>query len=109
MHEKWAQPCPSLARCTQGSYGKCVRVKRDIDLRRFPAIPRATQQFERLYKGRTAVERINGRIKVFWGADDGNITGAARFHALLGTVMVVHLGLATLLAAAPSAKEPWGR
>ena len=107
MHEGWS--CPSLQRCTRGAYGKCVRVKRDIDLRRFPAIPRATKQFERLYKGRTAVERVNGRIKVFWGADDGNITGAARFHALLGVVMVVHVGLATLLAASPRREGTLGK
>lgn len=107
LHEGWH--CPSLKRCTQGTYGKCVRVKREIDLRRFPAIPRATKQFERLYKGRTAVERVNGRIKVFWGADDGNITGAARFHALLGVVMVVHVGLAMLLAASPRREGTLGK
>ena len=106
-HEGWT--CPSLAKCTKGSYGKCVRVKRDIDLRRFPAVPRATKQFERLYNGRTAVERVNGRIKVFWGADDGNITGAARFHALLSTVMIVHVGLATLLAATPRREGTLGK
>jgi hypothetical protein len=47
------------------------------------------------------VERVNGRTKIFWGADDGNITEAARFHAFLGVVMVVHAGRATLLAATP--------
>jgi hypothetical protein len=78
-----------------------VRVKRDIDLRRFPPIPRATKMFEREYKGRTAVERGNARMKVFWGADDGNVTGAERFHANVGVVMLVHAGLATLLAACP--------
>jgi len=99
-HEGWA--CPSDQKCNgAGKYGKTVRVRQSIDLRRFPPIPRATKQFERLYKGRTAVERVNGRLKVFWGADDGNITGARRFHAYLGAVMVVHAGFATLLAAAP--------
>jgi hypothetical protein len=107
MHEGGS--CPSLKRCTQGTYGKCVRVKRDIDLRRFPAIPRATKQFERLYRGRTAVERVNGRIKVFWGADDGNLTGATRFHAFLGVVMVVHVGLARLLAASPRREGTLGK
>lgn len=107
MHEGWT--CPSLWRCTKGTYGKCVRVKREIELRRFPAIPRATKQFERRYKGRTSVERINGRVKVFWGADDGNITGAARFHAALGAVMVVHIGLATLLAATPRRQGTLGK
>ena len=86
-----------------------MRVKQEIDRRRFPPIPRATKQFERLYKGRTAVERINARIKMFWGADDGNITGAQRFHAYLGTVMVVHAGFATLLAGAPRREGTLGK
>jgi hypothetical protein len=72
-----------------------------LDLRRFPPLPRATQQFERRYRGRTAVERVNARLKLFWGADDGNIVGARRFHAFVGAVMVVHLVFATLLAKAP--------
>ncbi len=64
----------------------------------FPAIPRATKKFERLYRGRTAVERVAGRLKVFWGVDDGNVGGGAAFHARVGLVMLVHIGLATLLA-----------
>jgi hypothetical protein len=99
-HEDWA--CPSEARCNEGkAYGLTVRIPCTLDLRRFPPIPRATKQFERLYKGRTAVERVNARLKVFWGADDGNISGARRFHAFVGAVMVVHLALAVVLASAP--------
>ena len=99
-HEDW--PCPSDERCNAGKdYGLTVRIPCELDLRRFPPIPRATKQFERLYKGRTAVERVNARLKVFWGADDGNIRGSRRFHAFVGAVMVVHLGLATVLASTP--------
>ena len=108
MHGGWS--CPSLERCNAGkTYGKTVRVRCEDDLRRFPPIPRATKKFERLYKGRTAVERINGRLKVFWGADDGNITGAARFHAHVGVVMIVHVGLATLLASSPRREGTLGK
>ena len=108
MHEGW--PCPMSSICNAGkTYGKTVRVKQQIDLRRFPAIPRATKKFERLYEGRTAVERVNGRLKLFWGADDGNIVGARRFHALVGVVMVVHLGFATLLAASPRREGTLGK
>ena len=78
-----------------------MRVKCELDLRRFPPIPRATLEFERRYKGRTAIERVNARIKIFWGADDGNVTGPARFHAHLGTVMVVHAVMANWLATQP--------
>jgi len=96
-HEGW--DCPMSDICNAGkSYGLSVRVKRDIDLRRFPPLPRATKKFERLYKTRTAVERINGRLKVFWGADDGNITGSRRFYAKVGTVLIVQAAFATLLA-----------
>jgi hypothetical protein len=78
-----------------------ARLPCERDLRRFPPIPRATKEFERLYKGRTAVERVNARLKIFWGADDGNVTGARRFHAQVGIVLIVQLVFATLLAKAP--------
>jgi hypothetical protein len=102
--------CASFGRCNAGKrYGMTVRVKREIDPRRFPPVPRATKQFERLYKGRTSVERVNARFKLFWGTDDGNVTGAARFHAHVGAVMVVHAGLALLLATtARKGTARWG-
>jgi hypothetical protein len=100
MHEGW--PCAMSGVCNAGKkYGLTVRVKQEIDLRRFPPIPRATKQFERLYKGRTSVERVNARFKIFWGVDDGNVTGATRFHAQVGTVMIVHAAFATVLASLP--------
>jgi Transposase DDE domain/Transposase domain (DUF772) len=96
-HEGWT--CPSDARCNAGlGYGVVARIKSELDLRRFPPIPRATKQFERLYNGRTAVERVNARLKLYWGADDGNVIGARRFHAMAGVVLLVHLALATTLA-----------
>ena len=99
-HEGW--DCPSDKQCNgSSSYGKTARVKCEWDLRRFPPIPRATAEFERRYKGRTAIERVNARVKIFWGADDGNVTGAERFHAHLATIMVVHATLANWLAVQP--------
>jgi hypothetical protein len=96
-HGDWN--CPSDAACNgERKYGLTVRVKQEIDLRRFPSIPRATKKFERQYKGRTSVERVNGRLKIFWGIDDGQVYGSRRFHAHVGAVLVVHLGLATVLA-----------
>jgi len=94
--------CAHDAVCNKGlAYGKTVRVKQEIDLRRFPPIPRSSLKFQRLYKGRTSVERVIARMKIFWGADDGNITGAERFHAQTGILMIVHAAFATLLACAP--------
>ena len=107
-HENWA--CPMSSVCNAGkTYGLTVRVKQELDLRRFPSIPRATKQFERLYKGRTSVERVIARLKIFWGADDGNVTGAVRFHALVGTVMIVHEAFATVLASLPRHEGTLGK
>jgi hypothetical protein len=107
-HEGWE--CPMSAVCNAGkSYGKTVRVPRGLDPRRFPSLPRATKKFERLYKGRTAVERVNARLKVFWGADDGNLTGSRRFFAQVGVVLAVHAVFATLLAAAPRREGTLGK
>jgi len=107
-HEGWG--CPSQAECDAGrSYGLQARVPCELDLRRSPPIPRATQQFERLYRGRTAVERVDARLKLFRGAADGDIVGARRFHAFVGAVMVVHLVFATLLAKAPRWEGTLGR
>lgn len=108
QHEGWE--CPMASICNAGkSYGKTVRVKQAEDLRRFPPIPRATKQFERLYKGRTAVERVNARMKIYWGADDGNLVGGPRFHAFLGAIMVVHAGMATVLAGLPRREGTLGK
>jgi len=102
--------CPSDATCnSEREYGLTVRVKQEIDLRRFPSIPRATKQFERLYAGRTAVERVNGRLKIFWGIDDGRVYGARRFHGHVGAVMVVHLAFATLLAQTERREGSYGK
>ena len=108
MHD--GLPCPSLEKCNgKRKYGLVVRVKWQEDLRRFPPIGRATKQFERRYKGRTAVERVNGRLKVFWGIDDGNVVGSRRFHAHVGAVMVVHLAFATQLARQQQNEGSFGR
>jgi Transposase DDE domain/Transposase domain (DUF772) len=101
--------CPHEHVCNQGrAYGLTVRIKQEIDLRRFPPIPRATLQFERLYKGRTAVERVNARLKIFWGIDDGQVYGSRRFHGHVGAVLIVHLGLATALAQAERYEGTYG-
>ena len=85
-----------------------VRVPQEIDVRRFPSIPRATPQFARLYKGRTSVERVNDRLKVWWGLDDGNVVGSRRFCAHVAAVLIVHLAFATLLAKAQRQEGSFG-
>jgi hypothetical protein len=100
QHEGWE--CPSDVKYNPGlDWGLRARIPCTLDLRRFPPIPRATKEFERLYRGRTPVDGVNTQLKIFWGADDGDVTGARRFHAFVGAVMVVQVMFATLLAQVP--------
>jgi hypothetical protein len=107
-HEDWKCPMSKVCNANK-SYGMTVRVPREVDVRRFPALPRATKKFERMYKGRTAVERVNARLKVFWGVDDGNVSGSRRFVAQVGVVLAVHAAFATLLASAPRREGTLGK
>ena len=48
-------------------------------------------------------------MKVFWGVDDGNLTGSRRFVARVGVVLAVHAVFATLLASAPRREGTLGK
>jgi hypothetical protein len=69
----------------------------------------ATQGWSDLAKCRTAVERVNARLKVFWGTDDGQVYGSRRFHGHVEAVMVVHLAFATLLAQTGRYERAYGK
>ena len=56
--------CAMALHCSQ----KLIRVRLDAqNLRHLGPVPRDTKKFARLYKGRTAVERVNERLKDRWG------------------------------------------
>jgi hypothetical protein len=96
-------------KCNAGkSYGMTVRVPQEIDRRRVPSIPRAAPPFERLYKGRTSVARVNDRRKVWWGLDDGNVVGSRRFCAHVVSVRIVHPAFAARLAKAQRQEGSFG-
>ncbi len=82
-------------------YGLSVRIDCEEDLRRFPPLSRGTMRFENRYDGRTAVERVNARLKIFWGVDDGNGSRARRVHACVGEVIIVRAALGIWRAKQP--------
>ena len=54
------------------------------------------------------MERVNDRLKVWWGLDDGNVVGSRRFCAHVVAVLIVHLAFATLLAKAQRQEGSFG-
>jgi len=50
----------------------------------------------------------DGRLKIFWGIDDGQVYGSRRFHAHVGAVLIAHLGSATASARAERYEGTYG-
>jgi hypothetical protein len=69
---KYICPCKSSGIRCKGCdkcphYNKAVRIKLEEDRRRFTPVARSSYAWERIYKSRTAVERVNSRIdNVLW-------------------------------------------
>lgn len=50
-------------RCSLSRYGRTVKLPLAQDWRRHTPVPRETKKWRRLYRRRTAVERVIGRLK----------------------------------------------
>jgi hypothetical protein len=86
--------CPERKRCGTSAYGRVVRVKNHADWRRFGPMARGTSQWKRLYKGRTACERVNGRLKRGLGLGDLTVRGKSTVGLQLDVGILVMYGLA---------------
>lgn len=91
----WGQECKDRERCSgQGEYGRVVWVKREIDPRTFTPLARPTLAFERHYKKRTSVERVNSRLDVSYGMERHLIRGQAKMRLRCSLALVVMLAMA---------------
>ncbi len=92
--------CKSRFRCTSSSYGYVLKLPIEADIRRHPPVPRESLKWQRLYKMRTAIERVNSRVKDLLGLNKITVRGIGKV-----TVRAV-LSLLVMLAAGVSmAKE----
>jgi Transposase DDE domain len=68
-------------------------------------IPRDSRKWRRLYRGRNAVERVNGRLKEFYGLTPVRTRGLERvqLHVDLTMLALLAAALARSRAAAPTA------
>jgi hypothetical protein len=69
--------CKGCAQCSRETKGKTVRIPLDTDRRIFVPIPRSSYKWQRIYNGRTAVERVNSRIDLSFGFEHHFIRGKA--------------------------------
>jgi len=73
---------------------KVYRIKRDTDLRIFPKISRSSHKYKRIYKKRTAVERINGRLDRDFLFENHTIRGLSKMSLYIHMSFIISLGFA---------------
>lgn len=57
--------CPNS--CTSSAYGRVIKTKTEWDIRLYTEVPRGTEEYKKIYRQRTATERINNRILNHYG------------------------------------------
>jgi len=71
-----------------------LRVPLTVDRRIFTPVDRSSYAWKRLYKGRTAVERVNSRLDVSFGLEVHTIRGQRKMQFRAGLALCVMLALA---------------
>ena len=91
---KGREECERQAERGVGRYGRVVRVPLSKDPRIFTPIPRGSRKWEREYKRRSAVERVNARIDTLLGFERHTIRGQEKMKLRMGVSLVVMLSMA---------------
>lgn len=88
--------CPARGNCggVKSKYGRIVRVPLETDLRIFTPVARPSLKFKRLYKMRSAVERVNYRLDRVFNFEEHFIRGKAKMEVRIGLAMIVMLAIA---------------
>lgn len=86
--------CKGYVQCSKKTNGRIVRISLDTDRRVFVPIARSSYKWQRIYNGRTAVERVNSRIDLSFGFEHHFVRGKAKMTLRVGLAMVVMLSMA---------------
>jgi transposase len=90
--------CKSRFRCTSSPYGYVLKLSIAEDVRRHPPVPRESKKFQRLYKMRTAVERVNSRVKDLLGLNKITLRGIAKVTVRSALSLLIMLASAVSMA-----------
>ncbi len=90
--------CSDRFRCTPSRYGYVLKLPIGNDPRRHPPVPRETRKWERLYRLRSAVERVNSRVKDLLGLRRITVRRIAKVSARCVLSLLVMLGSAVGMA-----------
>jgi len=84
--------CQGIPQCEHAM--KSERVSLDLDRRIFTPLARSSYAWDRAYKERTAVERVNSRLDVSFGFERHFIRGQKKMEIRVGLALCVMLAMA---------------
>jgi IS5 family transposase len=90
--------CKFRFRCSASPYGYVLKLPITADIRRHPPVPRETKKWQRLYKMRTAVERVNSRVKGLLGLGHITLRGLPKVNVRSALSLLVMLAAAVNMA-----------
>jgi hypothetical protein len=86
--------CKSMFRCSSSHYGYVLKLPIATDPRRHPSVPRESKKWQRLYRMRTAVERVNSHVKELLGLDRLTVRGIGKVlvRAVISLMVMLAIG-----------------
>ena len=90
--------CTMRGGCSRSKYGRVLKISQWANPRRWPGLARESKRWLRLYKHRTAVERVNARLKDYLQLDELTVRGLARVKVHAGMGLLVMLAGALAVA-----------
>lgn len=73
---------------------RIFRIKCEEDIRIFTPVARGSKKWKRIYKKRTSVERINGRIDRDYKYEKHTVRGLAKMTMFISVTFLVYMGMA---------------
>jgi hypothetical protein len=86
--------CKGHEECLKGNNSRIVRIPLEKDRRVFVPIARSSYKWQKIYDGRTAIERVNSRVALSFGFDHHFVRGKGKMTLKAGLAMVVMLTMA---------------
>jgi hypothetical protein len=90
--------CNVTENCSTSDYGRVLKVKIADDPRRFPGLSRDSLKWKRLYRKRSACERVNGRLKNYLLLDEQRVRGKSKVGVHVAMSILVMLASAISMA-----------
>jgi len=87
--------CKSRFRCTPSPYGYVLKLPIGDDPRHHPPVPRESKKWQRLYRMRSAIERVNSRLKEFLGLRRITVRGIVKVtvRSVLSLLVMLAIGV----------------